>query len=567
MTPSDPPASEVGAVPRTRVPCTADQSVSATDLPWAPMLAQSSQRTLGAFYTPTRAATYMAHWLVSRGSQRVLEPSMGDGAFLVALRTVEASLDVGSLEVWGVEVAGDTHAATIAQGLIDRRKAIRGDFLALDPIPVDGVLGNPPFVRMRNLPYGPAEVAKSAAARVLQAPLDPSASVWMPFVLHASRFLVPGGRLAFVLPYEVTHVRYARSLWRWLSRNFGHLRVVRVRERLFPDLLQEAVLLFADRFGESAQSIDYEVYETTADLEKGSVSVSQVISITDVVEGKRRFVEALLPTELRGLLDMIRGRTLPASDLVSLNIGYVCGDKQFFHPTATTIRAHGIPQRALRPSVTSGRGMNGVGLRTSRIPAGNVDRLFFPASAQQSSGEREYIERGMAEGVHRRYKCRVRDPWYLTPGVKPPDVLLPTFAAQPLLMINDSEHVASNSFLCGYLRQGTVAQLVTGWYTSLTVLQVELEVHSLGGGVLIFIPGEAAKIRLPKIRRTPRGHLNRIDALISSGKRSEAYEVGDAAVLRSMLMLSPDDVDLVKVGIETLMAWREGAAGRSNRVT
>src|SRR5690349_24006721 len=44
--------------------------------------------------------------------------------------------------------------------------------------------------------------------------------------------------------------------------------------------------------------------------------------------------------------------------------------------------------------------------------------------------------------------------------------------------------VASNSLLCGYLRPGVdTAGFAAGWYTSLTLLHAELEVHSLGGGV------------------------------------------------------------------------------------
>ena len=55
--------------------------------------------------------------------------------------------------------------------------------------------------------------------------MDPSGSLWMPFLLHAMRFLSIGGRLSFVLPYEFTYVRYARPLWGMLRDKFGSLRV------------------------------------------------------------------------------------------------------------------------------------------------------------------------------------------------------------------------------------------------------------------------------------------------------------------------------------------------------
>ena len=34
------------------------------------------------------------------------------------------------------------------------------------------------------------------------------------------------------------------------------------------------------------------------------------------------------------------------------------------------------------------------------------------------------------------------------------------------------------------------------WYNSLTLLSIELNVHSLGGGVLVLIPGETDRIEV-----------------------------------------------------------------------
>ena len=117
-----------------------------------------------------------------------------------------------------------------------------------------------------------------------------------------------------------------------------------------------------------------------------------------------------------------------------------------------------------------------------------------------------------------RYKCRVRDPWFVTPGVEIPDVVVPVFADAPVLLANDAGYAASNSLLCGYLNAGvTAASVLARWYTSLTLLQIELEVHSLGGGVRVFVPNEAAAIRLPARARASPRLLARADALVRAG--------------------------------------------------
>ena len=146
----------------------------------------------------------MAQWALRRRGDRVLEPSMGDGAFLAALAQ-ESDRRRLRAEVWGVELAADTYAATVASGVVPPDRALRSDFLAVTPFEVDAVVGNPPYVRLRHLPPAEAATARRVGDSVLQpvvgSSLDPSGSVWMPFVLHATRFLARGGRLAMVLPF------------------------------------------------------------------------------------------------------------------------------------------------------------------------------------------------------------------------------------------------------------------------------------------------------------------------------------------------------------------------------
>src|SRR5262249_47492619 len=155
-------------------------------------------------------------------------------------------------------------------GLVPHERAHQGDFLALQPFPVDAVIGNPPYVRLRHLPPSEAARARSAAAEVLGAQMDPSGSIWMPFVLHAASFLRRGGRMAFVLPYDLTYVRYARPLWRHLGDSFSAIRVVRIHERVFPEIMQDVVLFFAEGYEGRTDRVDYETYERVDDFVLGA---------------------------------------------------------------------------------------------------------------------------------------------------------------------------------------------------------------------------------------------------------------------------------------------------------
>jgi adenine-specific DNA-methyltransferase len=513
---------------------------------------------MGIYYTPTSTADYMADWLLRGEADQVLEPSFGDGVFLAAVARMARRRRLDAVRVRGVELDGGALGQTVSTGLVGREDAVLGDFLDVEPFPADGVIGNPPYVRIRHLPDDRSRCrALGVATGLLPNGMDPSGSIWMPFVLHATRFLRIGGRMALVLPYDATYVRYARPLWEFLGQRFSSLRVVRVYQRLFPEILQDVVLLFADGHGGHTTTVEFEAYSRVQDLLSGRPDTASAISIAGILRGDREFVAALLPQDLRALLrDRLHQLTRPARDVVKFNIGYVTGDKRFFHPDPRTVRDYHLPAGSLVGTLTSSRALRGTGLSTSSV--GAKESLFLPPATRLAPGERRYIQAGEEAGVDQRFKCRVRNPWYVVPGVKVPDLVLSVFSSVPLLLVNDAAACASNSLLCGYVRGGAdAARVAASWYTSLTLLECELRIHSLGGGVLIIIPGEADGVRLPSARGT--AHLAEVDTALRTGDIASAYAVGDRHVLRSAAGLSDAEIELLREGVGRLRRWRERA--------
>ena len=507
-----------------------------------------SRRRNGIYYTPPVAAQVMAKWAIRSETDRVLEPCFGEGVFLAALKQMNAG------QVHGVEIMDSAYQSAIESGLANSDQSTLGDFLGVTPFEVDVAIGNPPYVRLRSLPENQEERANKAAEKVLKGPMDSAGSLWMPFLLHATRFLVRGGRLAFVLPYEITHVRYAKALWQFLGNNFGGLRLVRVKERIFSELMQEAVILFADNWGGSTRTVRFEAYRHTRDLDAGRPAVRKDLKIQAVIED-RPFTRALLNDDLDALLqERLLPLTSPIPEFCTFNIGYVCGHKRFFHPDTGTVTKFSLPPESLRSAIVASRELTKVGVRTSAIAVERLQRLFYP-NGNLSEQEQQYICHGESEGIDTGYKCNRRKPWYKVPDVRVPDVLLSVFREVPALVENDANLVASNSILCGFLRNGyTAEQLVAGWYTSLTLLACELRVHSLGGGILNLIPGEVANVRIPAPDVLPVGHIADVDEALQ--KNENPYPIGDVPILVEGLGLSRREVSAIQEGIHTLSSWR-----------
>ena len=519
-----------------------------------------TQRTLGAYYTPSSAADFMAQWAVREESDSILEPCFGSGVFLEALKRLPIRERVS---VFGVELMEVAFSSAISSGLIEHQRAIFQDFFRVKPFAVDSVIGNPPYIRLRSLPYDKEKSAHDAASRALGAPMDAAGSTWMAFVLHAASFLAPGGRLAFVLPYEMTYVRYAKSLWRFLGNRFGHLKVIRVKERLFPEIMQQVVLLLADSHGDATDFVDFEAYESVQLLVDNKPAVSESINIASILKS-RPFIRALLPRDIDGLLsERVEREVSCVSQFAVFNIGYVSGHQTFFHPNDKVSAKYKLRASSLRPAIVSGRDIRSAGIRTSSLSFDDLRTLFYPTDPP-SYEEREYIRRGEQDGVDLGYKCRNRKPWYRVPDVRIPDLILSVFRDHPSLLHNDQNLIASNSVLCGFLRKNHCPdQFLAAWYTSLTLLYCELQIHSLGGGVLVFIPGEIANVKMVSPLALPVSHLDDLNNTETSD--SYPYRIGDNTILNHHLGLSEEEIDGIREGIEVLAQWRKAHKTSSGR--
>lgn len=519
----------------------------------AKTMVDERNRAKGAYYTPAKAAQFLASWVVRNDGETYLEPSFGDGVFIKAVRKVSQEKSFSEPNWIAHEL--DIQAATFAveNGLIRSQEVITGDFLS-QPISglADAVIANPPFVRLRNLV---ADQRDSALASVLDysgIEMLTSGSVWMPFLSKMTASLKNGGRLAVVLPLDFTYVAYARQMWKFLGDSFGEIVVNRIHERLFPDINQDVMLLLADNYGGACTDLQFNAFETVDALQSADPVVKSRIAIADILQGERVFQTALLNPKLQALIkDNFGGLCEPAGDHADFRIGYVSGDKEYFHPSFETIIEHSIPATSLHRTLTNSRKLRGKGLLTSEINEGVADLLWLP-STPLSKGEKSYIISGEKLRVNMGYKCSRRSPWYLVPGVKAPDLIVTVFSENPLLVVNDAGWFVSNSLLSVFLKSKSTHQFVQNWYTPLTLLSIGLQVHSLGGGVMVMVPNEAASIRIPMLD-SDKSSLDRIKTHLAKGDTFRAYGSSDEQVKR---VIGEDNLALVYEGIDVLNFWR-----------
>lgn len=451
-------------------------------------------KRLGQVFTPDDVVRTLVGWVVRRQADRLLDPACGDGRFIACHRaSVGVELDRGSAAIvhkrapWALIHDGDFFLW--ASETRERFEA---------------AAGNPPFIRYQHFSGAVRERALTEAAR-LGANFSRLTSSWAPFLVVTAGLLKPGGRMAFVVPAEIGHAPYAVPVLGSLCCHFDQVRVIAVREKLFPDLSEDAWLLYAAGFGGRTEFIEFSFLDRFA-LCRDLPTLNRRVSLHDWRSEGCRLRRFLLTDALRGVYRDLTSRpgVVRLGEVARAGIGYVSGANDFFHVRPSQARGYGFPKQVLRVSVR----------KSEQLPPDRVDTktvagwlgkdqpvllLDLSRATRLTPELRRYLDSDVGKAVREAYKCRNRDPWYVVPDVRVPDAFLSYMSGtRPALVRNDAGCVCTNSVHAVFVDPSCdVHTLQRGWSHPLVDLSSELEGHPLGGGMLKLEPREAMNVRVP----------------------------------------------------------------------
>lgn len=519
------------------------------------------RKALGAYYTDERVVAFLVGWGVKDGFRSAIDPSCGDGRFL------EAAGRAGQVRLVGCDVSSEA-LATTRERLAARRLGadlIEADFFTLEPTevpPVDVVIGNPPFIRYQCFDERSRRAALASALR-LGVRLTRLTSTWAPFLLHATRFLNEGGRLAMVVPAEITQTQYGLQTLAALLRRFSAVHLLTFEENFFEDAQVGTFLLLADGFGASCDAVRLTPLRSIQELGEPErlLDHGDPVWIHAAGGGLSRFAEAFLSEkERRAWRRACQHPGVRAvASVAAVTNGYVTGDNEFFHRTATAAEEAGYPPTWLFPTARSSRSLVGLRFTKADVAAqehrGRAHHLLVPQEDlfTDPGPLDRLIAEGRGHGTEHRFKCRQRAPWWKVSGLQEADVLVGYMAGSaPRAAVNEARALYTNSLHGLRVHPGIPADLLTlAFYSSLTLLSLEVEGRSYGGGILKVEPRELERVLVPwpTLPQTEVGELaESVDALLREGRYDEASEAVDAALLCRGLGLSRQTINQLKAG-------------------
>ena len=512
---------------------------------------ESATKLRGGYYTDPDIASFLLRWVLHISPETILEPSCGDGVFFRVLSDL-APQSVRSVVGFEIERAEAAKARNIAQSLkktgveIHCRDFLGWSLLQFTKLPVfDAVVGNPPFIRYQYLDDSSQEISQRIL-RFFHLPFTKHTNAWVPFVISSLALLRPGGRLAMVVPSELLHVLHAESLRTFLTKECSRVLIFDPQELWFEDTLQGAILLLAEK-KETNNAVFKGVgiihTRNKAFLSDDPEDHFRKAGYTNGETVNGKWMLALLTDSERKVLRDARSnpQIYRFEDVAGVAVGIVTGANKFFLVPDSIVNEFGLEEWAYpmfgRSEHVPGVIYDDATIRRNRQLGMPTNFIWFtderlkdlPLSVQK------YIKIGESQGIHTRYKCRIREPWYSVPSVySTPVGMLKRCHNFPRLILNKIQAYTTDTAYRVNPKQFGSISLVFSFINSLTALTAELEGRHYGGGVLELVPSEIRKLLVP-MQKADEKKVHHLDDLLCKGIGPELLLAKqDSAILKSV---------------------------------
>lgn len=476
-------------------------------------LKSTDYKLRGGYYTPQAIAEFLAEWAFNdHKNLKVLEPSMGDGIFIDALKKFNNK----QIEFYGVELIEEEFIkAEKKSKSIDSVdfKLFNGDFFDTYMDHLRGetfnmIVGNPPFIRYQNFPKAYRENATKILNHFGFNP-NKLTNAWVFFLLLSVQLLSDDGRLAMVIPAELLQVKYASESRKFLSHFFHNLTIITFKNLVFEGIQQEVVLLLGNRAPKNGkQGIDLIEVSSVEELKSIIHSIDEPSHFKSVDPKSDKWIQYLLEEKEIGLLRSIKNHPSPLlkplGDLLDVDVGVVTGNNNFFVLNEQQVKDYNLEKLVVR-LVGRSKQLNGGIIfhdkdwQEFKNKGEGIYLLNIIGEAPDYESLKKYLQLGIKEGVHEGYKCRIRKNWYSVPSIWTPQLfLLRQIHEYPRFIFNEAKAVPTDTIhRVKVFDESNAEKIATNFLNSLSFAFSEVVGRSYGGGVLELEPNEAEEIPIP----------------------------------------------------------------------
>jgi len=484
---------------------------------------RDTRNKLGQFATPSFLAGEILNFAKNLFSPqekiRFLDPAFGTGAFFAALLRTFSNSQISSAK--GFEI--DSFYGDEAKKLWSNTPLFFkiADFTKLSPPSSDYnkanlIICNPPYVRHHHLLSEEKIRLQFIVKQITGKRLNGLAGLYCYFLLLADAWLAKGGHAGWLIPSEFMDVNYGDQIKNYLLHDVTLLRIHRFdpSEVQFQDaMVSSAVVWFRKERPSPKYSVEFTYGGTLL-----QPNVSRHIS-SEVLDKTTKWTSF----PLNGSQSSRDKSDLKLADLFIIKRGIATGANKFFILDPALISQYELPAEFLTPILPSPRCLASDEIESDAQGTPSIAKKLFLLNCKLKEEKIEekypslwrYLKVGMKEGIHERYLCQHRSPWYLQ-ETRPPAPILCTYmgrsfskSSKPFrFILNQSNATAPNVYLMLYPQRRLSVilnhkpELLRTIWLALNQISKEAlfdEGRVYGGGLHKLEPNELANVSLNEI--------------------------------------------------------------------
>jgi len=537
----------------------------------------SQEKLRGGFYTPAPISKFILRWAINGNrNYDILEPCCGDGSFLRQIRENKFLYkSITAIEFDRIE-AQKANDINLPKTVIMNRDFY--EYCNTTNNKFDLIIGNPPYIRYQFFDKEQRSEAEKIFARV-DLKYSKLTNAWVSFIVGSSLLLKETGKIGFVVPAEILQVSFAKQLRNFLAHFYNKINIVSFRKLIFPDIQQEVVLLLCEKNQTKSHLIEHIELDTDKDLHTLDVAKLKCPKKKIDFKSNKWTFYFLQQKEIDFIEKLLRQKSIrQLRDYAKVEVGITTGYNKFFTVPLSVVKEYHLEKYA-KPMV--GRSVNvPSAIFTKSDWKSNIKLgakayfLTLPPKKELKDNPKalEYIRNGEEEGIHKLYKCRIRNEWQIVPSVWLSDALFlrrnnvyPKFALNNAnayttdtmhrVTINKNKDVLTNKKL-------NPKALVASYYNSLSFAFTEICGRSHGGGALELMPNEVEDILLPYNEDNAK-ILDKINSMMRNKTDvNKILEFTDEIILKKGCGFSDSEIKLVNNIWKKLLRRRQVRAGR-----
>lgn len=460
------------------------------------------RQTYGQFFTPPALAKLMLKWVVKLQPKLILDPAFGLGIFYRQLLVLQRDNPTLSSQFFGYEI--DPLILSYCQDIaLDISLTLaNADYLNSDIAGVDAIICNPPYMRFQK--FSDRTSILTRLETKLGYKLPGHSNLASLFLVKSLAELNPGGRLAFLMPFEFFNTRYGIPVKQSLVKSNLLKQIILIKNErdLFPDALTTICLLLCENNGRD------EFIKVSHVLTQRQLNQIEDLSQLDYYPRSA----AQLPSQQKWspLLESTQDRSRVPQGFCSLSSygafkrGIATGANAFFVLKPSQLQELKLAEDFCSPCITKSHQIQDLILTNDGFQGlvqSNQAVYCLNVMTTDDPEVKAYIEFGERCQFHQRYLTKRRHPWYKVETRQAAPLWVGVFHRGRFKVIRNLSDALNLTCFHGFypneLGLNWLDHLFVYFISDLGQKLVKLNQRQYGNGLDKFEPGDLNQSRVP----------------------------------------------------------------------